>query len=697
MKSIRLRSLVLHNFRSFVGTHRIDFDETGLVILKGRSGYGKSSILMAITYALGIAPYSAKDLQSWHSEEPMWVELHLDTHEGPAVLRRGDKKTSLTVNEETVKGAVKAVEDRLDALCGVNKDLRRALTYREQDAPSLFMTMKDSEQKEFLTNVLGLDWLEEEIETRTEALSKLRSEVEAAEAKVEATQAFDDATPDPTPPNFKSANDVLHQQDLLNKELAVIDADLQVLRYQLEAETKKAQHKIADLDAEIVLLNSQISGIQNIVWTADSTAYEAALAKANECQIRIQKAKERDRIALSEFMSEKRKKDAQYQQHMMEIGKIDGYASKIKGLIEEVNFLKSGKCFSCKQEWVQNQTAVDEKIKEIEKYTAAIEGANALKPFADIIKEEIQAAPDFVPNPMIANMEAVYNTLSQQAAAELQKMKTAEATANSDSARKVAELRGQIEVINLKKVQTMAAATVETQELIDALEVKKSSIGQRKFKLGMELAEIGHHNNAEARLHQAAVEKKETSTALLASVTKWAQDRRATFNVETDYLGCLKGFLNNIFDEVLEEIGAEASSILARFANTDHITVQFKSEKQTLKGTSKSVINMTANFNGEERPIKSGCSGGMYTSIQLAVDLAVSRVVARRTGVNLGLLMLDEAFNGHDPVIKESCLEILKEHAADKLVIIIDHSSEFKEHFNKVLEIDNENGRSVIL
>jgi DNA repair exonuclease SbcCD ATPase subunit len=58
---------------------------------------------------------------------------------------------------------------------------------------------------------------------------------------------------------------------------------------------------------------------------------------------------------------------------------------------------------------------------------------------------------------------------------------------------------------------------------------------------------------------------------------------------------------------------------------------------------------------------------------------------------------LDEAFDGFSSEVKESCLDVLKDYANDKLVIFNSHSPEFKEHFTSVLVIENDNGVSRVL
>jgi DNA repair exonuclease SbcCD ATPase subunit len=56
--------------------------------------------------------------------------------------------------------------------------------------------------------------------------------------------------------------------------------------------------------------------------------------------------------------------------------------------------------------------------------------------------------------------------------------------------------------------------------------------------------------------------------------------------------------------------------------------------------------------------------------------------------------MLDEVFNGQPPATKEAALEILQQFAQNSLVIVIDHSNDFQQLFNNILEVKINNGIS---
>jgi DNA repair exonuclease SbcCD ATPase subunit len=57
---------------------------------------------------------------------------------------------------------------------------------------------------------------------------------------------------------------------------------------------------------------------------------------------------------------------------------------------------------------------------------------------------------------------------------------------------------------------------------------------------------------------------------------------------------------------------------------------------------------------------------------------------------------LDESFNGQGNVTKEANMEVLREYAQEKLVVVIDHNSEFKEMFTQFIDVVYKDGRSEI-
>lgn len=242
------------------------------------------------------------------------------------------------------------------------------------------------------------------------------------------------------------------------------------------------------------------------------------------------------------------------------------------------------------------------------------------------------------------------------------------------------------------------ASTAELTSTLNAIKVELGSVLSR-------ISGIGQQLNMVKSVNDKLLQSRQFAERNIAGVQAKIQTHEASIvglqtelSAERDFVALMgrEGFLGVIFDDVLKEIEAEANERLARLANVSHVTIQFKSEVTTGKGTIKRSITPVVSINGQEARLDSGLSGGMYTSVEGQVDLAVMAVVQRRTGSLPGFLFLDESFNGQGNVTKEATMEVLREYAQEKLVVVIDHNSEFKELFTQFIDVVYKDGRSEI-
>ena len=179
----RLMRLRLRGFRSFVVETTIDFPENGLLLVRGKnhdtggsSGSGKTTVLLALQYALGLCHLPATSLQSWLTTEPMFVELTLRCEDREVVITR---KPGLTVECGDLKLKGRNAEESLESILGLSPGILEALTYRRQRTQGQFLSKTDGEKKEFLTTVLGLEKFEAAAEKSQRAISDQEPVVEA--------------------------------------------------------------------------------------------------------------------------------------------------------------------------------------------------------------------------------------------------------------------------------------------------------------------------------------------------------------------------------------------------------------------------------------------------------------------------------------------------------------------------------------
>jgi len=642
MSMVRLHWLKLRAFRSFAEEAKIEFPPSGLLLIRGKnltnqdpSGTGKSTILLAVAYALDICPFPASELQSWLTEEPMQVQLALDVKGQTVVISRG-KKNSIKIGEKTVTSA-KAIAEELRNIFGLDSDTLRAITYRAQNTKGLFLSLTDSEKKEFLTRLLGLVNIEQAVDKAEERVKALKPTVDTEEASL-ASARKDLET-------FQTQEFPAPESDAaLREEFLVVDRQ----RTELEAREKEvlaqAQGKKAQVkdNPELVKLAGYI---------------EAAKAQYQQV-LEAQQAREKEFRAGQEVLRKK----------LMDIAQRDtmilNYRKDLEAAQTQLAKLVAGHCPTCNRAW-EDAAA---KAKTIES--------------------------------QIENLEATASSLSRQQGdrvkleAELRVSFTTDPTVE-----KLRNLKVQLDAQFQERSQTLLhASTDELQQTLNGIRVERSSVDSRISSIAQQMNMVRAVNDKLRQARQFAETNIETVKTRIASSETMLQRYGTELNAERDFVALMgrEGFLGVIFDDVLKEIEAETNERLARLANVSHVTIQFKSEVTTQKGTVKRSITPIVSINGQEARLDSGLSGGMYTSVEGQVDLAVMAVVQRRTGSLPGFLFLDESFNGQGNVTKEAAMEVLREYAQEKLVVVIDHNSEFKELFSQFIDVVYRDGKSEI-
>lgn len=636
---IRLKRLTLQNFRSFVDRTVIDFPSNGLVLIRGHnstshdsSGAGKSSLLLAIAYALDMCPFAASELTSWNGTGSMQVELELEVRGQPVVISRG-KKNSFEAAGEKVTGA-KAVGESIRKLFGLDPETLQAITYRPQNTPGLFLTLTDAEKKEFLTRLLGLHKIEDAVE-------------EAA-----------------TKADIINMN--LGSEQVLLKDGEQALSTLSGMTLAAPKDPGPLKQELTELQARHSDIDRQIAEVREIETKAKAgVEQDQALNQLQEYQkaaaSQIQTAVEANTIRYNQFLERQEK----LRKRLQEIARADqlkvSLADQIRQAQTQMAVAEQSKCPKCERTWDLAAEEVARLRGTIENFQAQI---SLLGNTGDRPNVEATLREQFVHDPVIEQLKALSERFRQQIVARREELTQGPSLIARE---RVQELSTQKQVL-----ATRLAAVNQQLGMIDS------------FNAQTEKARADRE--ASIKTMSAAVEARRKN------VIEWTSD----MNAEKDFVDLMgrDGFLGVIFDEVLREIEVEANERLGRLANVAHVTISFKTESETQKGTIQRKIVPVVHVNGVEAKLKTGLSGGMYTSVEQVVDLAVMAVVQRRTGALPGFLFLDESFNGQGAATKEAAMEVLREFAQDKLVLIIDHNSEFKEMFSQFIDVSYEDGKS---
>ncbi|CAB4127261.1 hypothetical protein UFOVP75_108 [uncultured Caudovirales phage] len=717
MNQTSLKSITFQSFRSIVGPVKVSFPRQGLVLVKaknldtkGSSGAGKTSLLTGVNYVFGCSPFSANSLQSWNSEIPMQMTLEMDTKEGHTVLSRG-KSTSIVTPVESISGKVSAVEQKLQSLLGVNPTLLKALTYRKQKSTSLFLSMGDSEKKEFLSSVLGLDRFEALADDAARLAKTYETEMKAQQSAVLTIQTMltgrRDALLTPAPLDVRDLENTI---GALEGEVAEARALLSALQGEYDALQsvfktiappiaakyapleKALEDEIAAIQAEPIATDlKRLNDLKNARAVcrqrlSAATAEVQKLIDAQNAQRRIWEKEKNAAVAKSAGL-----------------GKIRRQLDDLRVFIAK---LEEAECPTCLRPWEDHASAMkkEESIATLKNLllqeTQAEEGVVELEAIEARLRE-LQP----IDNAAVRSLETMSSRFDKEIAQEEGVIASATKMVQLEKNQRLSiVLEKQKELRNAKTLETSEKTSEVSQKLAgiqssirnqhEHVRLTQTSIDRAKA----EINSLTKHFETQAAVHAAAIKMINNDEAALAKAVALKDTATASWKAEVDF-GALvgrEGFLSGIFDEVLLEIASETNDILASVPNTAHAVLRFVSETVSDKGNVKKSIKPVVSLAGRDVPWDSGLSGGQDTSTQLAVDLAVIEVLGRRTGSLPGWLILDEPFDGLGVVEKEACLEILQKYAQNRLVLVVDHATEVQEMFDSVIELEFSNGVTTV-
>ena len=551
------------------------------------------------------------------------------------MILRG-KKNSILVGDRTITSA-KAIAEEIKRLFGLSPETLSAITYRAQRSDGLFLSLTDSEKKTFLTQILNLDSLE--------------VAVEAAEARVKQLQP-----------------------DLDNKikELDVLSSNLEMLKSQVLPEllsSSEIQAKLEETQGSLVSVANKIKHLQ-------IEAKEIAIKEVDSPEIKtLEEALQAARFYISEAVAADKVKEQAFrakQEVIRQTLKTISYKEATKvSVIQDIAKNKkalektlTGACPTCERTWDEAKAKAEELQKVILNLQAHLESLGWTE---DKVKLEAEAKEYFSADPTISKLKD-----------------TADEIENS---------------IRTKRVEATSASSSKYRDLLSELNTKKAVLENEQKNLQAQIHGINQQNTSTDTIlsqHQRNLKKTQENQEVASNSIK---SLKTEVCAEKDFVALMgrEGFLGVIFEEVLQEIEAEANTRLSKLANVSGVTIQFKTESVSQKGVVKRSITPTVSIGGNEAKLGAALSGGMKTSVELVVDLALTSVIQRRTGRLPGFMILDEVLTGLGAVSAEGALEVLKQESEDKLVIMIEHGSEFKEFFSETVEIRYTDGQSEVI
>ena len=244
------------------------------------------------------------------------------------------------------------------------------------------------------------------------------------------------------------------------------------------------------------------------------------------------------------------------------------------------------------------------------------------------------------------------------------------------------ELTGTLTDLRAKKAQEIKSIEKKI-DLQNFVTNQISELTQRLEKL------IDENVTSDLDLHiKKAEEEKEDLSHKLKRTAPILEEKKAHIQDLEILKESYKEIKSYTFQNTLQQLSLKANNYLEELFNIP-VELEFSNISDT--GVSKILCNVT--MDNIERPLGL-YSGGQARRLQLAVDLALSDIIASRSNKVVNLRILDEYFKDLSEGSMQKALDLLSHFKG--ATIIIEHNTIFKSIMENVVEVELRNGTSTL-
>jgi len=375
-----IEKLCMENFKSHMST-QIDFS-TGISMIIGENGAGKSSILEAVSFAL-FKQHSGKKVEHLIKNNTFKMKVELDfIANGRAykVLReyralgesgKFGSKSKLKIKEEdryhTLFSKDKQVTNEIQRILEMDSDLFMNAIYVRQGEISNLIEKSPAEKKQMIGRLLGIESLEKAWKNMLTLINKYDKERIKIEGRLESLK---DVRKD-----IKSKNKELRQIkvniDELNRKIEEINIELGTIREEKEILDKKKsrfEKTLTQTEAKNELLNK-------LKKSKDELKNEKVKIENKEKEMDIINPK----ISKLKLLN-------QLKEALENLTHLKADEKHFNNLLTDINKFK--KILADNQQFYNNYSFISEKIHSLEEEREEFEGSRALMKQHHQIKEE---------------------------------------------------------------------------------------------------------------------------------------------------------------------------------------------------------------------------------------------------------------------------------------------------------------------
>ncbi len=680
--------LQVWNFLAYRDPGPLRLDGIHVACLVGPNGAGKSSLLDAITWCVwGKARSNTADELIHQGQDEMRVSLTFDQagaryrvmrqrksgKRGASLLEFQAWDAAAEVWVPMSEGSIRETQDKIDQTLRLDYDTFVNSAFLVQGRADEFTTKTPSQRKQVLANVLGLSVWEVYEARAKERIQATRDQIHRIEGRLEEVER-DLARRDE------------HSTELTAAEAAAVQAaaklsaaekqwtDQEHTRSQLLSMQRQMEDLSRRIDGRTKDLREAQDELAGARARADKAALEAAIAESR---------RELDQLAqVQQAVDEaqrQRSTAAEESARLKGINQLLGPETEpMKSRAQTLESAREPICPTCGQTLTddhRHQLVADLK-REIEmrreSYRANLDLIKAL--------DDEQARLETGLKDLQARAARRGQVERQLAAAEADLKHADESHVRADRlAARAAEWQGQL--------AEDEAARAELRRQIEATEAQLKTVSASA-------AEV-ERLRLEKRLADERVGGARQQLAALTSMDAQRVELRKTWDQEAAALAALeelreafskRGVPAMIIETVVPELERHANELLSRLTD-GRLNVRIETQREIKTGDLREALDIIISDELGSRPYEL-YSGGEAFRINFAIRIALSRLLANRSGAQLRSLFMDEGFGTQDAGGREHLIEALNsiQESFDR-ILVITHIEELKDAFPARIEV----------
>lgn len=684
-------------FRSW---ERLDLRlQEGCTAITGENGHGKTSVMLAIEAALFGGPLARRLNWDGASTE---LEVTLTFEHAGEVYRarrhysaRGNGKTTLDLeawNEAhdvwvaLTCATTTETQARLEQILGFGLDVFRASAWLAQRGPS-FTTAPARDRKRILASILDLDlWprLQDRAKADRATAEQQLAALVARRDQIQGDLAFRDETQAQHAAATERVTRLRTERDDLEKGVASLAAELGAFdeaaratedaareHEHLERQAGRERELADQADRTISDLNARLAEkpqLEKDAWRVPDLKQEIELLRARL-------------TARSEFVAEYQRRNLTFEAassaYLAALARVDQAAEKARGAVETRNGLTNAaapSCPTCGQDVhgdarAATLAAADRDVEAAHAaYRSAVAAADAADTTRDVAVADLAAldpVDEVIPDVPLDELER------QLAAAQDARVKLAALT---EVEQRITDARAQANRAS-EALDDLAPALDRAQHRLDDTRANLAKLGDREQLAHRHRAAHAHAQNLGRQIEDAISDQARWQARLdqldqQANQLPGLDEQHKAQTEQVRALAALeKAYGPNGIPALILETTAipalehDATQLLRDLGYDGRVELRTQVAVKSRDGLKDALEIVVVTPTGAEA-VYEDLSGGQLTRLDLALRIALARLVARRPGVEIGVFAVDEP-------------EFLDEHGLTALARILRGLDEF--------------------